>query len=85
MADTISTSYELKLESAFADGDTRTLTVPDPIADNESIGTIAGELESLISNGGTSTLIIGDKTGAAFTIFNKAVKTQTTTSNLDLT
>lgn len=82
--DTVTTTYELKFEWQFVDGDTRTFTAKNP----KSTITIAEitELENLILNGGGSepTLLIGDKANAAFMRINTVVKETKTTMTLNL-
>lgn len=84
MADTITTTNELKFEWQFVDGDTRTFTAknPKPTITSAEIA----ELESLILNGGGSapTLLIGDKANAEFMRINTVVKETKTTTTLDL-
>lgn len=82
MADKIVTNYELKFVWLFQDDDTRTQTLKNP-ADNITTAQVK-ELETLILNGGTSTVLIGDKTGAAFRRINTVTRVQTTTTTLDL-
>lgn len=82
MADTTTTKTELKFEWLFTDGDTRTFTEenPKPTISSSEITT----LETLILNGGTSTLLVGDKTNAPFRRINTVVKETTITGILDL-
>lgn len=83
MADQISTSYDLLIDNLFIDGDTRRITLKNP---KEEITTQAiTTLETLILNGGTSTLLIGDKAGSSFRRIDKVTKRSTTTATLDLT
>lgn len=82
--DTVVTTYELKFEWQFVDGDTRTFTAKNPKA---TITTAEiTELENLILNGGDSapTLLIGDKASAAFMRINTVVKETKTTMTLNL-
>ena len=73
--DTLTTKKVVELEAAFADGDTRTISLDNPIENfaTEGLSTVdALEQEILTGN-----LLIGDLTGAAFTGF-KEVRTKTT-------
>ncbi len=82
MADTQTITHELKIENLFLDGDTRTITLKNP--KTEITAAEIGELETLIINGGTSTLLIGDATGAAFRRINTVTRVTTTRTDLDL-
>lgn len=65
MADTIATSNELKVELAFADGDTRTFRLKNPIdATKSQWQQQLSELNTLILN---KQLLIGDKAAGLFT------------------
>lgn len=62
MAQTIiKNEYSLKLNLAFVDGDTRTLTLKNPQPTIES-----SEISELNQYIQTNNLLIGDKTGATF-------------------
>lgn len=83
MADTTTTTQELLIDTLYIDGDTRRVTMKNPrddITEQEIL-----ELETLILNGGQSTLLVGDKTGAPFRRINKVTARATTTLTLDLT
>lgn len=82
MADTQTTTRELKIENLFQDGDTRTITLKNPKA--EITVSEIGELETLILNGGTSTLLLGDQTGAPFRRINEVRRVTTTRTVLDI-
>lgn len=73
MADTISSSRELKIENGFVDGDTRTITLKNPRTDLTSADITA--LETLMHQ---SNPIIGDKWGGTFgkIVSAKVVNTQ---------
>lgn len=80
--DTVTSSQTLKIEHLFFDGDTRTQTINIPKqglteADIKSY-------ETLILNGGTSTILIGDKAGADYRRINYAKYVTTTTTTLDI-
>ena len=79
MADTASTSYELKMEALFVDGDTRTFSVKNPKA-NISQSDITN-LNALMQ---TNNLLVGDKYGGRFGRLTKASTVERTTVNLDL-
>lgn len=83
MADKITEEYDLLIDNLFIDGDTRRITLKNP-KDEISAQDIS-TLETLILNGGTSTMLIGDKTGSPFRRINKITKRNTSTITLDLT
>lgn len=79
MADTIKTTNELKLDCAFADGDTRLISLENP-KPNLTAADILG-VETFMKNNNP---IIGDKGGADFSGFNSAETVQKTITTLDL-
>ncbi len=82
MADTITAEEELLIDTLYVDGDTRRITLKNP---KETIEASAiASLNTLILNGGTSTLLIGDRTGSPFRRINKVIRRNTSTINLDL-
>lgn len=83
MADTIESSEELLIDNLFIDGDTRRITLKNP-KDEITVQEIAA-LETQILNGGQSTLLIGDRTGAPFRRINKVTRRTTQTTKLDIT
>lgn len=82
MADKQTTSYDLKFEWLFQDGDTRTFTMKNPKAEITTEEITA--LNTLILNEGNP-LLIGDKAGANFRRINTVVRVTSTTTTLDLT
>ncbi len=83
MADTTTIEPELLIDTLFMDGDTRRITLKNP---QEEIDAEAiADLNTLILNGGTSTILIGDRTGSPFRRINKVTRRTTTTTKLDLT
>lgn len=83
--DTVTTSYDMKFLLDFADTDTRTLSVSNPKDKSEITEDQIKEFETLILNGGTSTLLIGDKTGASFRQIRTVTQVRKTITTLDLT
>lgn len=79
MADVIKTTYELKLENLFVDGDTRTITLKNPRNDLAE-----SDIESLNTWMQTNKIIIGDKDGADFDKISRAIKVTKITQELDL-
>lgn len=79
MADTTSTSSELKMEALFVDGDTRTLSVKNPKANITQANITA--INTLMQ---TNNLLVGDKYGGRFGRLTYAAKVDKTTVNLDL-
>lgn len=84
MADKNVTTYELKFEWLFVDGDTRTFTEDNP-KDEITTQEITA-LETLILNGGGSspTLLVSDKSNAEFRRINTVVSETKSTTIYDL-
>lgn len=79
MADTVTSSRELKLDYRFTDLDTRTTSIPDPI-DNitkTDIQTLAGVLAQ-------TQAFVGDKNNAPFETITSAKVVEQTRTQLDL-
>lgn len=79
MADQVSTSNELKFETMFVDGDTRTFNIKAPKS-NVSQQEIA-ELNTYMQ---TNNIMIGDKYGGRFGKITTATTVDKTTVTLDL-
>ena len=79
MADTIKSSEILNIECAFADGDTRTITLRNP-KNNVS----SSDIENLETFMQENQVIIGDRDSSDFRRIKRAVKRNTTTRYLDL-
>jgi len=79
MADTMSSSRELKLEYRFQDLDTRTTSIPDPINNigKTEIQTLAGVLAN-------TQAFVGDKNNAPFETITSAKIVEQTRTQLDL-
>ena len=84
MADRTTTTNQLKFEWLFVDGDTRTFAEDNPKATITPAEIT--ELETLILNGGGSspTLLVSDKSNAAFRRINTVVTESKTTTIYDL-
>lgn len=89
MADKLTTTYELKFEWLFVDGDTRTFTAKNP-KETITVSEITN-LENLILNAKNEddpasgvTLLVGDKTNADFRRINTVIRETTQTVVLDL-
>ena len=80
MADIVKTKSTLSIENEFADGDTRTINVENP---NTAIN-LASAVKSLGAYAKTNQVILGDKTGAAFTRIKAAKLINRSTTYLDL-
>lgn len=80
MADTSSTAYNLLIETAYVDGDTRTLTLKNPI-DSEDIS--SEDIQTLSQLIASSQILVGDRNGAAFSKISKVRYRATTTSKFD--
>ena len=79
MADTLSRSRELKIESMFVDGDTRTFSIKDPRVDISQ-----SDIASLDAFMQENNIIIGDKYGGTFGRITAATVVDKTTTTLDL-
>lgn len=79
MADTTSTSKELKIEALFVDGDTRTMSVKNPKANLAQ-----SDIASLNAFMQTNNILVGDKYSGRFGRINTASIVQKSTVNLDL-
>ena len=79
MADTVKTTKELKFESMFVDGDTRTFSVKNPKSNITNADIVA--LNSYI---GTNQILVGDKYGGRFGRITSAATVDKTTVTLDL-
>ena len=79
MADIIKTASLLNIECVFLDGDTRTITLKNPLSNIS-----ASEIETLENFMETNQIIIGDRDSSDFRKIKKAVKRETTTRYLDL-
>lgn len=79
MADTTSQSRELKIETMFVDGDTRTFSIKDPRVDIAQ-----SDIASLDAFMQTNNIIVGDKYGGTFGRITAATVVDKTTTTLDL-
>lgn len=83
MADTFSEVEELNITLLFADTDTRIIKLRNP-KEEITQSEILNIQTQILNGGGSSTLLISDKTGADFLRIEQAIKRTTTTLNLDL-
>ena len=83
MADKTATTYELKFEWLFQDGDTRVFTMKNPKSTITSEEIQAIEAMIIDSPQG-QTLLIGDKAGALFRRINTVVRETQSVTTLDL-
>lgn len=80
MADKIKVSSDIKFVANFNDGDTRTITMPNPKS-VEQLPALLGALQTyLLSVHG----LVGDKNEGAFTHISDARVVQTTEMTLDI-
>lgn len=79
MADTVSYSKELKIETMFVDGDTRTFNVKDPKSNISQ-----SDIATLNAWMNTNNIMIGDKYGGRFGKITKASTVDKSTVTLDL-
>ena len=84
MADKVTTSSTLNIQTAYKDTDTRIIKLKNP-RENISTGDITA-LETLIKNGsdGSESLLIGDKRGSDFLQIDKVTKVNKRTLTFDL-
>lgn len=83
MANKITTSDELKINTLYADTDTRTITLKNPKAEITT-GEIT-TLDALIKNGtGENSILIGDKYGSDFSKITTVTKVTKTTIEYDI-
>lgn len=79
MADTIKTREDLKFETLFVDGDTRTFTIKNPATVIQD--SALAELDSYMQE---NNILIGDKYGGRFGKLAKVSRVEKTTVQIDL-
>ena len=79
MADTITSSRELKLNSTYADGDTRAITLKNP---RQNV--TAAEINAVGSYFLENNVLIGDKAGADFASISEAEIVEKTRRDIDI-
>lgn len=79
MADTVTSSANLKINWQFADGDTRMTTAPNPKND-----LTAQQVQAVIDNAVTNGLLVGDKAGAALSGVVQVYTENQTKTKIDL-
>ncbi len=79
MADAVSTGRELKIETMFVDGDTRTFNIKSPKSNIAQ-----SDIANLNTYMQTNNIIVGDKYGGRFGKITLASTIDKTTVNLDL-
>lgn len=79
MADAVSTGRELKIETMFVDGDTRTFNVKSPKSNIAQ-----SDIANLNTFMATNNILVGDKYGGRFGKITLASTIDKTTVNLDL-
>lgn len=79
MADTTSYGRELKVETMFVDGDTRTFNVKNPKSNIDQ--TDIANLNTFMQ---TNNILVGDKYGGRFGKITQATTIDKTTTTLDL-
>lgn len=79
MADQVSTGRELKIETMFVDGDTRTFNVKSPKSNIAQ-----SDIANLNAYMATNNILVGDKYGGRFGKITQASTIDKTTVNLDL-
>lgn len=79
MADTVARSNELKFETMFVDGDTRTFNVKSPKSNVSQT-----EIAALNTYMQTNNIMVGDKYGGRFGKITSATTVDKTTVTLDL-
>lgn len=79
MADTTSQTREIKIETMFVDGDTRTFSIKDPRTDVSQ-----SDIASLNAFMQDNNILIGDRYGGRFGKITTATTVDKTTTTLDL-
>lgn len=79
MADTTSRSRELKIESMFVDGDTRTFNIKSPKSNVDQ-----NDISALNTYMQQNNILVGDKYGGRFGKITSATTVDKTTTTLDL-
>ena len=79
MADTTSRSRELKIESMFVDGDTRTFNIKSPKSNIDQ-----NDITALNTYMQQNNILVGDKYGGRFGKITSATTVDKTTTTLDL-
>ena len=79
MADTTKTTEELKIETLFVDGDTRSFNVKNPKSEITS-----AQISSLNEYMQTNNILVGDKYGGRFGKISSVKRVAKTTVTLDL-
>ncbi len=79
MADVLTTTSSLKIETYFVDGDTRTITLKNPKSNiaTEQITNLQTMLQ-------TKQVLIGDRSGAAFGKISTVTRVDETKAHLDI-
>ena len=79
MADIVINANQLRLEAAFVDGDTRTITIKNPL-----MTLTRSDIQNYSDFIAANNLLVGDKTGAAFGRITKGRIVLKTVTHLDL-
>ncbi len=79
MADTVSYSNELKIETMFVDGDTRTFNIKNPKSNISQ-----SDITNLNAYMQTNNVLVGDKYGGRFGKITQASTVNKATTTLDL-
>ena len=79
MADIVKTTYNLVIETAFVDGDTRMITIKNPRSNISQ-----SDITDLNSYMQETNILIGDKDGATFGRIKKVTRRSSTTTYLDI-
>ena len=79
MADSVTTGRELKIETMFVDGDTRTFNIKSPKSNIAQ-----SDISNLNTYMQTNNILVGDKYGGRFGKITLASTIDKTTVNLDL-
>lgn len=81
-ADTVSSSYELKIQFGYTDEDTHLYTLKNPDADDtDTLATNIAELNNWVTD---TQVILSDKSSASTTGINYAYVEQKTITKLDI-
>lgn len=81
MADKITSSSTVSMVAEFSDGDTRTLTQNDPLANNASLVAAINDFSTYCA---TNNIIIGDKASGSYSRIREAKIINKTVTQFDL-
>jgi len=81
MADTVSSSQTVSMTIEFSDGDTRTLTQNDPLANAESLVAAINDFDNYCK---ANSILVGDAASGSYMRMKEAKVVNRTTTKFDL-